>query len=350
MSVSAELGSDSTPLVSVLLASRNGARYVGEALESVAAQSYRPIEIVAVDDGSDDGTGDILRRFAARQAGMRVLRTAGVGVAAALNLAAREAGGPLFARHDDDDRSHPERIERQVRHLAAHPEIGVVGSAATRIDADGRAIGSYAVPLGSTAIAASLHRGTPFVGGAVLLRREVYEAAGGYRAAFRVAEDVDLWLRIAPLAGLANLPQELYCWREHPGGSFARARGLQIYYAAVAREFAVERARRGVDSIALLERSADGHAFLSAYPRAAHLATRWGESLVRDGRTAEARRVLRTALARWRCEPAAAARAFGWWSASWGVALTPRGLRNRAVTAASDAMPPRALTSPGERW
>ncbi|HEU4724472.1 MAG TPA: glycosyltransferase, partial [Candidatus Eisenbacteria bacterium] len=223
------------PLVSVLLSSRNGARYLDEALASLASQTYPEVEIIAVDDGSTDATSDILARFAARHGRTRLLRTEGIGLAAALHRAAGGATGAFLARQDDDDRSDPERFTKQVRFLHVHPEVGVVGTAATRIDAEGRMLGPYPVPQTRAAIAAALRRGTPFVHGSVMIRREAYEASGGYRAAFLAAQDVDLWLRMPPGAELANLPEPLYAWREHPGGVFARARDRQLFFASVAR-------------------------------------------------------------------------------------------------------------------
>lgn len=322
----------SPPLVSVLLASKNGAAFLPEALASVDAQTYRPIEFLLVDDGSTDATGAILDAFARAHPNARVLRSDGTGLAAALSLAARSAAGSLFARQDDDDRSHPERIERQVAHLAAHPEDAVVGTGAVLIDEGGRALAPYPVPVERAAVRRLLRRATPFVHGSVLMRREAYERAGGYRAPFRASQDYDLWLRMPADAGLANLAEPLYEWRSHARGVFARARGEQLFYAALSRAFAEERAAVGSDSIELLERSGSREAFLERYPRADRLRALWGEGLVREGRVAEGRRLLARALAAPRSFPAA----LGWWTLSWPVSLLPRARRHgRAASPAA---------------
>lgn len=310
-----------TPLVSVLISTKNGARFLEEALESLAKQRYTEIEIVAVDDGSTDATPEILGRFAARHGRTRLLRTEGVGLAAALHQAAGVASGVFFARQDDDDRSDPERIERQVRFLHVHPEVGVVGCAATRIDESGRTRGPYPVPRKRAEIATALRRGTPFVHGSIMIRREVYEAAGGYRAAFQAAQDVDLWLRLPVGTELANLPEPLYSWREHPGGVFARARDRQLFFASVARAFAEERRATGADSIAALESAESPEHFLEQYRHADRVLVRLGELLVREGRTAGARALLRRAMN----SPRSAVAAFSWWLLSFPVAMTPRG-------------------------
>ena len=309
------------PLVSVLLASRNGARFLPEALASIASQTYPAIESVLVDDGSSDGTRAILDEFAASHPRARVLRADGVGLASALALAAREASGTYLARHDDDDRSHPERIARQVDYLEAHPEITVLGTAAHMIDAEGRRIGTHPVPLTPEEIGRTLRRAAPFVHGSVVMRRGAYEAAGGYRGAFRASQDYDLWLRMAPHAGLANLPDPLYEWRLHDAGVFSRARRDQLFYAAVARGFADERRDAGSDSISLLANGADPEGFLTRYPRAGRLALYLGEVHVREGLGREGRRYLGRALRE------SEFGALPWWLLAWLIPWTPRGRR-----------------------
>jgi glycosyltransferase involved in cell wall biosynthesis len=327
-----------TPLVSVLLATRDGARYLEEALASLESQTYPAIEVIAVDDGSTDASSEILTRFAARHPRTRVLRTEGTGLAAALHRAAGEATGLLFARHDDDDRSHPERIEREVRFLHVHPETGVLGTAGTIIDAAGGRVGPYPVPTGPRAVAAAARRATPFVHGSVMIRREAYEASGGYRRAFRAAQDVDLWLRMPRDAGFANLDAALYEWRAHAEGVFARGRDHQLFYAATARAFFEERRARSVDSYALLDAADTTEQFLEGYAGRDRVWRYWGEALVREGRPEEARRTLHLAMAAIRSVPAAA----WWWTLSWPVGRLPRTRRARAAAKARAAGDPAA--------
>jgi glycosyltransferase involved in cell wall biosynthesis len=324
---------DAAPLVSVVLASRNGERFLPKALASLAAQTWPHVEVLAVDDGSTDGTGALLERFAAGRPMARVIHTDGLGPATARALALEQARGAFFAVHDDDDVSHPERLERQVRHLLAHPGIGLLGTAADIIDERGARVGPHPVPFGSYAIRRTLRRAPAFVHGSVMMRREAYVATGGYRAPFRAAEDYDLYLRMPVDMDLENLPETLYAWRRHPGNSFARARGEHLFFLATARAFHAERLATGRDSIELLAGDADPEAFLAAYPYAGTLLFQLGEAYVREGRVAEARRFLRRAFGR--TGPRAAALA--WWALSFGVALTPRA----RAAAASDAGPPR---------
>ena len=315
------------PLVSILLASRNGSRFLPDALRSIQDQTYRRFELVAVDDGSTDGTGALLAAFAGAPEGTRVLRAEGIGPAAARALAFSHSRGDLIAIHDDDDLSRPQRLERQVSFLAARPACGVVGSAADVIDERGVAVASFPVPFGDRAIRRTLRRAPPFVNGSVLMRRGAYEAAGGFRAPFRAAEDFDLWLRIPERFDMENLREPLYAWRRHGGNTTSRSRGDHLRFAATARAFAEERRERGGDSIALLESAPDGEAFLARYPRAARLSFLIGEHLVREGRVGEGRRYLARALFGSGGSIRLRLTAASWWLLSLPVAFTPRARR-----------------------
>lgn len=308
------------PLVSLVLASRDGERFLAESLDSLARQTWPHVEWLLVDDGSRDATGRLLERFAAEHPPARVFHLGGLGAAAARAHALDQARGELLALQDDDDRSHPERLERQARHLIAHPGIALLGTAAETIDEQGAVVAPYPVPLGAGAIARTLRRAPAFVHGSVMMRREAYLAAGGYRAPFRAAEDYDLYLRMPAGAGLANLPEPLYAWRRHPGNSFARARGDHLFFLALARAFRDERNETGRDSIDRLAAAEDRDAFLAGYPLAGRLLCHLGEAHAREGRVAEARRYLRRAMP----HPGTRARALGWWALSLGLGLTPR--------------------------
>ena len=111
------------PLVSCILPVYNGAAHLRDALESVLAQQYAPIEIVAVDDGSTDESPAILAACGSR---VRVIRQPNGGPAAARNAGIHAARGELIAFLDQDDRWHPRKLARQVAHLQANPQLDVV--------------------------------------------------------------------------------------------------------------------------------------------------------------------------------------------------------------------------------
>ncbi len=314
-----------SPRVSVLMATRDGERFLDAALASVLEQTFRDLELVVVDDGSRDGSRARLDACAARDARVRVLAGEGAGLAAALARAASEARGEYFARQDDDDVSRPERLARQVEFLDAHPEVAVVGSAADEIDERGARLGAVPVPLEAEAIRRTLRRAPPFVHGSVVMRANVYRAAGGYRAAFLASQDLDLWLRLPRDAGLANLAEPLYAWRRHGASVFARARDRQLRYAALARAFSAERAARGADSYDALVAAGDFERFLAKYRDRDRLCLLLGDVHAR-GRVAEAWGWFARALS----SPRTCAPALAWSAATCAIALSPRARRAEA--------------------
>ena len=202
------------PLVSVLLPVHDGERFLREAVESVLAQTLRSLELVAVDDGSTDGTRAILESF--RDERLLIVPQPHLGLVAALNRAAREAGGSHLTRMDADDVSLPDRVARQAAFLDAHPRVGLVVSGVTVIDADGRRLRTVVLPPDDASLRRRLLLRNPFTHGAVTMRREAFERAGGYRPGYGANEDYDLWRRLARDWELAAMPEVLYLYREHP--------------------------------------------------------------------------------------------------------------------------------------
>jgi glycosyltransferase involved in cell wall biosynthesis len=206
--------------VTVLLSVYNGERYVGEAIDSILGPTYRDFELLVIDDCSTDRTPQILASYADPR--IRVIRNAtNRGLTKSLNLGLAEARGELIARHDDDDRSLPRRLEAQVAHLDAHPELALLGTQANVIDAQGRRRRTLTArkPLTPRACDFSLMFATPMVHGAVMFRRAIVrDALGGYDESFITSQDVELWARVA--AGgwpMANLPEALVEHRVHAG-------------------------------------------------------------------------------------------------------------------------------------
>jgi len=203
------------PVVSVLMGVWNGAPQVREAVESVLSQTMADLELIVVDDDSTDATPGILASF--RDPRLQVIRRARGGLTSALNAALRLSQAPLVARLDADDVALPARLERQLAFLSAHPDVGLVGTAAREVDASGREVAIVRSPADDTGIRRALIRRNPFVHSSVVMRRAALEQAGGYDEAFPVAQDYDLWMRMSRVTRMANLPEPLVVRRLRPG-------------------------------------------------------------------------------------------------------------------------------------
>jgi len=125
------------PRVSVLLPVRDAADTLPECLDSLADQTLADHEIVTVDDGSQDGSAELLEARASRDPRLRLLRTPPRGLVSALNLALTETRASLVVRMDADDVAHPERLERQARQLETDTRVDVLGSRVELLSAAG---------------------------------------------------------------------------------------------------------------------------------------------------------------------------------------------------------------------
>ena len=195
------------PAVSVLMGVHNGGPFVGEAVASVLGQTDGDLELIVVDDGSTDDTPD--RLAAVVDSRLRVHRQARTGLTRALNRALGLSRAALVARLDADDVALPERLAHQRAFLAAHPEVGLLGTAAREQDPDGALVRVVRPPVDDAALRRALIRANPFVHSSVMVRRELVARVGGYDERLAVAQDYDLWMRLARLTRLATLPEVL---------------------------------------------------------------------------------------------------------------------------------------------
>lgn len=224
------------PRLTVAMSVYNNAATVADTIESILAQSFGDFEFLIVDDGSKDGSGEILDRFARADVRVRAIHQPNRGLIASLNRMVAEAGAPLIARMDGDDIALPERFARQIAFFDSHPDHGVVGTNTHEIDEAGRITECTDFhPIDHDAITHALEQGSPLAHPSVMMRTDVVRAAGGYRAAYRHCEDYDLWLRLSTQTRLANLPDRLLLYRRSPGQVSNRHVVEQHGGAAIAR-------------------------------------------------------------------------------------------------------------------
>lgn len=248
------------PLVSVIMPVHNGGPWLRPAVDSVLGQDLADFELLAVDDGSTDGSDAVLRRYAEADPRVRVLQPPGRGLVGALNCAIVAARAPLIARLDADDIAKPERLAIQRGHLDAHPRVGLLGSFAEKIDQDGHVIGRLTPATGSDELKTLLARTNPFIHSSIMMRTDIVRRLGGFRAAFEAAEDYDLWLRVSEVAELGNLPEYLTLYRWHPANVSQRKELRQSFSLRLARRSAAARRETGHDPADALTMPPDWHA------------------------------------------------------------------------------------------
>jgi glycosyltransferase involved in cell wall biosynthesis len=204
------------PVVTVLLAVYNGDRYLRPAVDSILAQTFTNFELLVIDDGSTDRTLQILRTYEQADRRVRIVTRPNRGLTNTLNEGLGLARGKYLARMDADDLCLPERFAKQVAFLDAHPDCVLLGSRVLVIDSEGMPIREMASETGHDEIdAAHLGRGWPVVHPAVMMRLDALKKIGGYRDEFNTLEDLDLFLRLAEVGKLANLPDVLLHYRQH---------------------------------------------------------------------------------------------------------------------------------------
>jgi glycosyltransferase involved in cell wall biosynthesis len=210
-----------SPLVSVVMPAYNARRYVAEAVESVLAQTFADFEFLIVDDGSTDDTPAILQKFAARDHRIEVITQPNSGVGAALNAGLALARGRYIARMDSDDICLPLRFEKQVEYLERTLDCVLVGSRVMIIDSDGTSLFEMdSVQLTHEKIDELLMRARwSIVHPSIMMRTDIVRRLGGYNNDLVPVEDHDLFLRLAEVGKLANLPDVLLKYRKHPMNS-----------------------------------------------------------------------------------------------------------------------------------
>jgi glycosyltransferase involved in cell wall biosynthesis len=194
------------PTVSVIVPVYKGERFLADALDSVAAQTYAPLETIVVDDGSPDASAEV----AAGRPDVRLVRQANQGVAAARNAGLAVARGELLSFLDQDDEWLPDKLARQVAHLLEHPDVAIVLAHMHHVLLEDTPRPPWFRPEW-------LIQPQPgFTPSVWLIRRDAFERVGEFDTGYEVACDSD-WLARAKDAGLrqAMLDEVLVRWRVH---------------------------------------------------------------------------------------------------------------------------------------
>lgn len=202
---------ENSPLVSIVIPVHNGEKYIKESIDSCLGQTYKNIEIIVVDDKSEDNTLNILKDYGDRITTVPVEKQNGLGNV--INIGIRKSKGKYIARMDADDIMYPTRIEKQVEYLESHPSCVAIGGQIDIIDENGNITGHREYAVEDKDIKKNLFLFQPFAHPAVTLRRSTLEEIGLYPENIWKVEDVKLFLILSTKGEFHNLEDTVLKYR-----------------------------------------------------------------------------------------------------------------------------------------
>lgn len=259
--------------VSVIIPVYNGVRFVAEAVTSVLSQTHQDVEVVIVNDGSPDTSKDVIQPLL-RDPRVKYHEQANGGVANARNTGIRLAAGKYIAFLDQDDLWHPTKLAQQVDYMEKHPEVALVHSDITFIDAEGQPLPTpeWAWVRGvSGNCLDELVAGNRIATLTALVRRNHLDEAGLFRQELAPADDWDMWLRLAARHPFGFIPEKLGCYRLHGSNESRAYLKMQMAETAVIERFSEEHGR-----LPGVRRGTLRHKRLALYKQTANLALREG--------------------------------------------------------------------------
>jgi glycosyltransferase involved in cell wall biosynthesis len=209
------------PRVSVVIKSYNHAPFVAQTIQSLLDQSFQDFEIVVTDDASTDGTPDVVRGFTDKRIHLEVF-PANQGISKAMNATLARARGELIAILNSDDYALPGRLEKQVAFLDGHADTGAVFAMPRFVDETGASTESFsdfraALKLPDFSRRSWLRqfffKGNILCAPTAMIRRSCYSACGEYDPRLTNLQDLDMWIRLAVLAPIHVMSEELTAFR-----------------------------------------------------------------------------------------------------------------------------------------
>jgi glycosyltransferase involved in cell wall biosynthesis len=208
------------PLVSIVLPVYNGEKYLTESLDSVLSQTYQNWELVIINDGSTDGTENLILNYQDKR--IKYLKNDGnKGIIFSLNRGIQESKGVYIARLDADDIALPFRIEKQVEFLSDNLDYVLCGSYFQTIDSKGKLLKTVTFPSNNRDAQSYLLLHNCFCHSAIMMRSHIAKELK-YDEKFQVCEDYDLWYRISRVGKILNLPVVAILYRVHDSNMSTR--------------------------------------------------------------------------------------------------------------------------------
>jgi len=223
------------PTISAIMSVYNGERYLKQSIESVLKQTFTDFEFIIVDDGSTDGSSEIIRGYGDDR--IKVIRNeVRIGLTKSLNKALGKARGEYVARQDADDISLPRRLEEQIKFFEKHPKVALLGTNVYIIDEKGRILEEKKLNPRPNK---NFLKHNEFIHGSVMLKKAVIDNLGGYNELFKYSQDYELWLRIAKYHDVRNLQTPLYALRIHRTSIGLTETEEQFLFGMLARKIAM---------------------------------------------------------------------------------------------------------------
>ena len=219
-------------LISVIIPCYNQAHFLGEAIQSVLAQTFQESEIIVVDDGSPDNTAEV----AARYPNVRYIRQSNQGLSGARNAGIRQSQGDYLVFLDADDRLLPDAFQAGLDCLRAHPECAFVSGHHRYINYDGSLLNEYPPePVDDDHYLALLKGNYIGMHATVMYRRLVFDTVGGFDTALTSCEDYDLYLRVARRYPIGRHDSMVAEYRWHAANMSSNSARMLLMALAVLR-------------------------------------------------------------------------------------------------------------------
>lgn len=222
------------PELSVVLAIYNAEAHLRYCLESIQAQTFKDFECILLNDGSDDGSVELLRSICDSDSRFILVEQPNMGLTKSLNRGIALARGRYIARHDADDGSHPDRFQCQIQYLLKNPDVAVVGTGVRLVDEAGDVIRiKPAGVVSREAVQCVLQSRNCMVHGSVMCNKALLQEQLEYDDRFRFAQDYELFSRISELFPVENISEPLYDLRISSGSISSIKVEEQCYLSAL---------------------------------------------------------------------------------------------------------------------
>lgn len=227
-------------MVDVVMPVYNAAPYLTKSIESILDQTFSDFRFIIIDDGSNDGSRDILQHYAKQDTRIVLLQNdVNSGICVSLNKGISYWQSKYIVRMDADDISHPDRIRIQLDFMEQHSDVGVCGCDMQCIDDKGDNVFVKKYPYTDYDIRKSLFLFNPISHPGSIIRRDVFVQTHGYDHDYILAEDLGLWFAIWSYAHFANIPQILIDYRVYTDNSTHTKFGSMISQAVKVRRHAI---------------------------------------------------------------------------------------------------------------